>query len=523
MDQATKTINHESNSGAAYDGWLDRIRERFLAIGNMPLFTTDIDPDKLWLVYLDSFSPSDRQFHNCGECRHFIKRFGGLVVIGDDGRTSSAIWDILDVPDKYGDGVVAMLTLIRKAKVTGIFLSSDKTWGAPVTGPWTHFAVNPHRDAIHRSKVLTAGQAMATKREDHTNVMRALAEFRPELIVQALALLNSDALYRSDKVIGPAQWLADLHGACKRASRTNVVWRAVATAPAGFYHPRSSMIGSLLEDLANGLDFATVSRRFKEKMSPLQYQRPQAAPSVGTIAQAEKLVEQLGIARSLERRFALLEELQTIWKPIEEPKKSGAGVFSHLQPKQNERQLFIPVMKVTWEKFARDVLPGTKSIEINAPSIGAYAAFVTAVHADAPPILQWDNEDRRNPVSWYLYPHGSSAGQFNLLPGWQHVTAIALNPERWNPGCEHFRQSAIFTIEGCRDMLNHELGLFPEDLKAELHCVRSVIEAHSRATKLAGLDQADACGLLVNANAPVHVRIHKDAGIVVEYDIDRWE
>lgn len=35
-------------------------------------------------------------------------------------------------------------------------------------------------------------------------------------------------------------------------------------------------------------------------MNPLQYQRPQAAPSAGNVAQAERIVEKLGIANSLE-------------------------------------------------------------------------------------------------------------------------------------------------------------------------------------------------------------------------------
>lgn len=53
------------------------------------------------------------------------------------------------------------------------------------------------------------------------------------------------------------------------------------------------MIGTLLDDIASGMSFDSVSRRFAEKMHPLQYQRPQAAPSAGNIAQAEKIVEKL--------------------------------------------------------------------------------------------------------------------------------------------------------------------------------------------------------------------------------------
>ena len=134
-----------------------------------------------------------------------------------------------------------------------------------------------HKQARERLEVLTKLEPF-----DHS-IRYSLA--------QALKLLKSEALYRSEKVLGQAQWLYDLHRALpSRRNRDHVLWRAVAAAPAGFCHPRSSMIGTLLEDLAAGMPFDDVSRRFAEKMHPLLYQRPQAAPSAGNIAQAEKIV-----------------------------------------------------------------------------------------------------------------------------------------------------------------------------------------------------------------------------------------
>ena len=63
----------------------------------------------------------------------------------------------------------------------------------------------------------------------------------------------------------------------------NLTWLAVATAPAGFCHVRSSMIGTLLEDVAAGMPFDAIKQRFDAKMHPLQYQRPTAMPSVPSI------------------------------------------------------------------------------------------------------------------------------------------------------------------------------------------------------------------------------------------------
>jgi len=516
MNQPAIDIGDDiSKSGPEYDHWLGCIQRRAAA---GPLFTTDASG--LWEAYLASFTGTDRQFHNCSACRHFIERWGGLVRISEDGRTESAIWG--DAPFAYSASEQAMLAIIRKAKVTGVFLSNLATVGTSRTDDWTHFSIEIPRCSLHTSKAKNAGQAMAEKAEDHKNVMRALAEFGTELLGQALTLLKSEALYRAEHVIGPAQWLADLHAASAKGHRSNVVWRAIATAPAGFCHPRASMIGSLLEDLERGLPFDEVSRRFRDKMSPLQYQRPQVAPAAATIKQAEELVERLGIARSLERRFARLDEIQAIWRPVKTEETSG-GVFAHLKPKdaKTPKSLELPEQTITWEKFARTVLPDAKSIDVMVPSFGSFMAIVTATHDDAPPILQWDSEEKRNPFSMYTYVHGSMCRQWGLTAGeWRECTAAILNPAHWNEGHDHHGRSAFLLLSGAADSRDSGLALFPEILKSDLHAVRSVIEAHSNTGKISGRESASACGIFVVGQ---RVRVHDALGNLAHYRIDRWD
>lgn len=516
-----------SKSGNEYDNMLTGIVERFRALGNVPLFTTDAEG--LWELYLDGFPASERQFHNCSACRHFIRKFGGLVTIGERGTIWPAVFaDTPSINTTYGAAITAMFRAVSRAKVTGVFLCSDSVWGTPRTGDWTHFHVYPDPRMVFNSRTMTAGQAMAEKAEDHKNVLRALEEFTPELLAQALALLNSEALYRAEKVIGPAKWLSELHSACSKANRSNVVWRSVATAPAGFCHPRSSMVGTLLEDIASGMDFAQVSRRFADKMRPDQYLRPQAAPSVGAIQQAEKLVEQLGIARSLERRFARLDEIQTIWKPAK-PENHAVGhleVFGHLVPKAPAtlNRINVPPQSITWEKFARTVLPTANTIELMVPRYGNFAAIVTAEHQDAPPILQWDTMEQRNPFSWYMYTGGSPATKWGLVAStWHRVTAVTMQPSMWNGGFAHYGSGALIVLDGAKEARSQSSALFPEILKSELHGVRSVIEAHSGTRPLSGAETASACGLMVNGNSGAHVRVTASAGVRAEYLIDRWD
>ncbi|MBK9945460.1 MAG: hypothetical protein IPP13_28050 [Kouleothrix sp.] len=168
-----------------------------------------------------------------------------------------------------------------------------------------------------------------------------------------------------------AEWLQQLHA--RRADtkhqilRDTLTWRAVATAPAGYRHPRSSMIGTLLDDIAAGMPYDDIAGRFKAKMHLLQYQRPQAAPKAGNIAHAEKVVAQLDAAGALARRFARVAETQALWRPTP-PRRPAAGaadgVFSHLLPAAKQPAgVSIPPTTITWVKFRDTVLSQAERIE----------------------------------------------------------------------------------------------------------------------------------------------------------------
>lgn len=518
-----------------YDQVLTRFARRFSAVigAGARLFTTDARD--LFQTYLTSFPERDRQHHNCSCCRKFIERFGGLVTIAPDGATRTPIWTEDDVPTVYQTAFAALASVVRRAQVTGVYLSPDRVWGTPITGSWTHLNVTPDPSMLFvKGGVLTAGQVMAERREDFKAVCRALAEFTTDHLEQALKLLDTDSLYRSEKLAGPVRWLRNLHAAQRAAPKdrkSNVVWLAVATAPSGFCHPRSSMAGTLLDDIAAGMSFDDVSRRFAAKMHPLQYQRPQAAPTAGNIAQGEKIIAAMGAERSLLRRFARLDEIEVVWSSKKPPAKPQAtrGVFDHLTPKGKTvaADMDIPAVTMTWEKFQRTVLPVANEIEFFArPNKDNYGAMLTAVDPAAPPILQWDSADQRNPVSWYVWVGGSTPESFSLVAGtWHKLSAISLKPSMWYGGkFAHQGNGLMLVIADARETKQSGLALFPEFLKAELHGIRATIEAYSKKGQLDGIADGNVCGLLLTSggtwNALVRVTI---AGRVTPYQLDRWD
>lgn len=466
-------VNHDCD----YPDFIDAVRKTFASACHRPLFR--VSTHGLWQVYLDTL-PSDHQVHNCRTCRHFIERFGGLVVVNSSsGRLESALWDEDSVPEFYRETIRTLAYLVEKRSIESIFLSPDRVWGTPTTGNWTHLAVWPPARLVNPK----ANQIIAQKQEDLFNVRRFLDQTPRHQLEQALRIVESEVLSRSDRFVAPIRWLLDF------PQHRNLQWLAVAGAPEGFCHPRSSMISTLFEDLP----FDAIKRRWEAQIHPLRYQRPQAAPTAGNVARAETLFQEMGLERSLERRFARLSEVipNAIWTP------SPGGLFSHLLEVQGST--------MTWVKFASKILPKTRQLKFYVPESGNFEAILTAEHADAPPIL------RHHPFSTYVYHHGSRAGDWGLWPGtWVNVEAVVPRPTS---------SGVTLVLKGCMDTQRGQgNGLFPEILRSELREVRATIEAYSKRAEIGRVTGPGACGYGMWAKNAI--RIQADS---IEYKIDRWD
>ena len=523
----TSIIGNHDDEG--YKQYVQRMEHRFhiaLDVTGGALFTTDLK-DKLWDIYLYSKPVDQRQYHNCNACRKFIERYGHLAII-DAGQIFPAFWDSTDVlEDIEVKSVLAIEQAFKDCKITGVFYTEDRLWGEAVTGIWRHFALDFPDKYVYKGLVKNASQASAEKKQDYINIRKAIREFPQSLVNQVRTAFEVIDVFRNEKIMGPLIWLADLHEqiAKNRSLRANIIWKAVALAPPGFCHPRSSVLGSLLDDLSSGLNFDSAIKKFEAKMSPTQYQRPQAAPSEGAIDRAEFLVNQLHIRDSFRRRYARFDEIPTFfWLPKEIPYDPGEGLFASIRKSQQNTLAVTKGESVRLTEFKEDILPKALKLEFHVPSaLSSFAALTTAACPDAPPILQWDSLEYRNPFSMYLYVSGSLSTQWGLDPGsWADVRGIITNPAQWTQGFDHFPKGLICLLSGARDSRDAELGLFPETLKSYLHEVRVVIEKYSKTNKLEDRDKSSASGILLSNSKspfkrPQRFKVYFLNDVIVEY------
>ena len=224
----------------------------------------------------------------------------------------------------------------------------------------------------------------------------------------------------------------------------------------------------------------------------------------------------------------LADVQQWLWVPSAEEIAKPNGVFGHLKAKnsQDVADMKVPPVVMTWEKFQRVVLLGADSIQFYVrPGRGPFTAMVTAVHPDAPPILLWDHEEHRNPVSSYVWHSGSPCEQWGLSAGWVDVTGVTYRPHMWSGEYPNQTTGVIFLLKGATESRNGGLALFPEILKGELREVRSVIEAHSRSAELADMRRGNANGIGFDKGKVGFEYLFRvtSKGQTVDYKLDRWD
>jgi hypothetical protein len=294
--------------------------------------------------------------------------------------------------------------------------------------------------------------------------------------------------------------------------------------------PRGSAFGALMDDVIAGRNLAATTRSHDARMHPLHYQRPQAAPSAGNVAQAEKIFEKLGLAAALRRKPMALEEAQCFWRPRKYiPPTRTDGIFGHLKTKDGPAPtppntvLNGSVVVSTWAKFERDVLPRALKIHLKTPYAGSYCCFTTATDPEAPPIMKWDSLEKRNPGDWFIYHPSSSPQMWGLPSGaFVEVLGLAYPPSSWTSNYEGKPLKVQAILQGARLERAPTLAIFPQSVKSELHEVRATIEAASKAGRLDSEVRQHASGYLIGTGGQVDLCVTTDVGLAY-YRIDRLE
>jgi len=533
-----------SREGDNYDLLREQVFSRFtrLVSKDTPLFKTDAKD--LFYRYLNHLPEEARSHYTCMCCKSFIKRYGDLVIVDENGSTIPVMWKLTDdVPTIFQEAIESMEREVAKAQIKDVFIPEQTLLGIPTTGEWNHFYVNAPEELVNTKLTLTAGQVMASKLEDRKNLKNSLNEekFKLTNIKEALRLIDSEQLDGAEMFKNRLDWfkgVKEMYSETKHdIVRENLIWKAVATAPDGYCSMRNSMPGTIMSDIHEGLSFDSIKDKLKDKMidsdtGRSKYMRAEGPASSGNIERAEEIIEAYGTRDSFVRRFARKEDIPVfIWEPkeqevVEETDTLFGRLKNHGGEKDTENSsVVLPTITMTWVKFTEKVLPTAINLEyyVNRRTLANYCALTTAQNMDAPPIIKWDTIERRNPLTSYIHTQGSRAATWNLTQGYTKVTGICERPVNFFE--EKEQPTRILLLEGAKDTsLRDQLGmaLFPNNLKSEYHEVRSTMEEISNTGKMLGYEEASACGIMFRRDWYAKLRVTSENG-VQEYQIDRWD
>lgn len=464
-----------------------------------------VSGDDLYKAYLDSFpTQALRQDHTCSCCKQFFRAYGNLVLVAPNGNTESLLFHSNDgIPMEYLDFVAHARAMLDNAKVDKVHYAASPTpiLGQHKKGGFNHFSFHLPLILQFPDKYKSARQNTADTAEDVRLFTLSLYTWRDETLAKAAAMFQHDAdLSRTSwaEVISKFRQIREGLEEIGRDHilRHNYVVSQIVQNRKGLARIGQTVLGEFLTNLDNDVPDVHAKRMFLTMIDPKDYMRPKAAPAAQTLQNAEKIVAELGIADSLRRRSLRRDELDghTIWdKAAPAAPAERGGVFGAVQTKDQKAPAKKPTIdggRISMAALLDKIDDDVERIEIyiSGAATKSFSSFVTEAVEGAKPILNWDHENNRNPVSTYTYTQPVQPFTWKVGAGWNDVFAVTDKPQRWAVVHEDEFDPHFVLVNG-HDTIDSGLPLFPQTLRPELHSVRSVIEAFCRTAKLEDREQ----------------------------------
>lgn len=293
----------QTGIGISYVSNIEALALAFDGMKGLPLFYVEIDRDEIWQVYLDSFSEADRQEHNCNSCKAFLRQYGGIIAIGEEGQYITLWAHVNQSLHEY----------IIKRAITDRFYTDQKKAGtfknfdAKRELFWQHMYLELPASTYVRKDV---DSIKAVARDDKAVLKRSLDELTLDATETVLELIAQNSLYRGkehESTLKAFALLQRQYIRCHNAewAKDNFAWAATADSTnKGLMRIRNTAIGTLLIDLSSGVDLDTAVTKFEAVVAPHNYKRPTALVTEKMVEQARQKLEELGLTEALNRRYA---------------------------------------------------------------------------------------------------------------------------------------------------------------------------------------------------------------------------
>jgi len=385
------------------------VQERFTNISKdeKHLFLANIDKEKFWNLYLDSFPEGTNEIYrehrefDCSCCRQFIQHFGNIVIIDSNNETKN-IWDIEDLEYPYNIVAKELKNYIDSKVIYNKFITINNKLGTAnnkellednSTISWDHFnLVLPNK--FVSSNLRYSVEAIQGKHKENKQLLqRAMTELTVDAAETILELIAQKSLYKGiEYKISIEEFLK-----YKKLHVENDNWYWKNSIDNRVCRIRNSAIGTLLIDLSNNVDINEAVRKYeKNVVAPENYKRPKAIFTKKMVEKAEQQIKELGFEDSLQRKFATLDDItaNNIIYINRDVEKVNTSIFDELKSEVTENpKKFDKVEEISITDFINDVLPKSKNIKVllDSKHTNNLVSLIGPQNKDSKSMFKWDN------------------------------------------------------------------------------------------------------------------------------------
>lgn len=391
----------------------DRMLSHFASMteNNSQLFEVEVDKDKLWSLYLDSFPTNknpiyrERTEHDCSCCRHFIKSLGNVVAI-KDGKVIS-IWDFnVDGDDTYEPSIKAMREYIHSCRISDVYLTKERRIGTPTNKElyegniinYDHFYADiPTKYLWGSSK----SEKQAELRDTRNVFKRSLDEISAEAVNIVLELISQNSLYRGEEhksVLEKFAGYKAIYDTLSSSQKEIYTWEKSAEAGMAVGRIRNHSIGTLLTDITEGVELDEAVRRYEAMVAPSNYKRPKAIFTQRMLNEAKQAISDLGYMDSLGRRYATLDDITVnniLFSNRDAAKRiTGTDVFDEMSASLPiNAKKFNKVEEIGIEAFIKNVLPAAQEVELlfEGRMTPNMVSLIAPENKDSKTMFKWNN------------------------------------------------------------------------------------------------------------------------------------
>ncbi len=384
-----------------FDKFSQAIADNLANMSKKELFI--VQTDDLFQVYLNAFPEGtnpiykERAAHDCSCCKQFVRNMGNIISI-TNGEIKS-VWDVDGLPYPYDVVAKALSEHVKDKNIETVFRSNQNSYGAAKTLQlvedrtisWNHFVGKVERKHYTKDVDTVRGRINSAA---HV-FKRGLTELTESAVETVLDLIDSNSLYRGAEHKSAVQDFKKLQDSFKNAHNNPdvFIWENIDSPVARF---RNTVIGTLVQDISDGMDIEKAVRMFESKVAPQNYKRPTAIYTQTMVKNAVKTLEDLGLESALNRRYARIDDVSVnnvlfVDNSVKPLMKGIEGLL--MSELKTTTKPSGTVEDIAVDDFLNNILPNANSVEVffENKHMGNFVSLTAPVEDDVNQLFKWKN------------------------------------------------------------------------------------------------------------------------------------